>query len=111
MPIRSLAENATVSVFKSIPLMETLRSNWTEWGGHRDSDIDVVLMVLQSNPEVVRPHIISVLREGQPEVILVGRLERKRLPLKIGYFTLFRPWVVCLTFVYGGLRGQASAQN
>ena len=68
-------------------------------------------MIIDSYPEALRPHVIAIYRNGQPEAILIGRLERKRLAFKIGYLNVLRPWARCLTFVYGGIRGNASSQN
>jgi hypothetical protein len=100
-----------IRVARSLPEVEALREPWVGWSGHRDSDIDFYLMIVQSYPEVVRPHVIALYRNGKPDAILVGRLERKRLRFGVGYLPAFRPWARCLTFVYGAIRGDASPQN
>lgn len=100
-----------IRIARSISEVENLRGVWTAWGGHRDSDIDVVLTVIDSLPEALRPHVIALYRDGQPVAILIGRLEHKQLSFKVGYITVFRPWVRCLTFVYGAIRGNASPEN
>lgn len=100
-----------ICVARTVAEVEALREVWTAWGGHRDSDIDVVLMVIESYPEAMRPHVIALYRNGQPEAILIGRLEHKRLAFKVGYLNVFRPQVRCLTFVYGAIRGNASPEN
>ncbi len=101
-----------IRVARSLPEVEALREPWKAWPGHRDSDIDFYLMILQSYPEVVRPHVIALYRDGKPVAILVGRLERKRLSFGVGYYLpVFRPWARCLTFVYGAIHGDASPQN
>lgn len=103
--------NFQIGVARSSPEVEALRDAWSKWPGHRDSDIDFYLMILQSYPEVLRPHVITLYRDGKPEAILIGRLEEKKFPFRLGYLTLFHPKVRCLDFVYDGLRGNASAQN
>jgi Acetyltransferase (GNAT) domain len=108
---RQVGKGVAIRVARSVSEVEALREAWTGWGGHRDSDIDVVLMVIDSYPEALRPHVIAIDRNGQPEAVLIGRLERKRLSFKIGYLTVFRPWARCLTFVYGAIRGNASSEN
>lgn len=100
-----------IRIARSASEVEALREPWTAWGGERDSDIDFVLMIIESYPEAVRPHVIALYRNGEPEAILIGRLERKRLDFRIGYLTVFRPWARCLTFVCGALRGNASQEN
>jgi Acetyltransferase (GNAT) domain len=100
-----------VRIARTLPEVEALREPWTTWGGHRDSDIDFVLMIIESYPEALRPHVIALFRNGQPDAILIGRLERKRMSFKIGYLNVFRPMARCLTFVYGAFRGNQSREN
>jgi hypothetical protein len=108
---RSESDAVEIRIARSVSEVEALREPWTAWGGHRDSDIDVVLMIIDSYPEALRPHVIALYRNGGPDAILIGRLERKRLTFKIGYLTIFRPLARCLTFVYGAIRGNASPEN
>jgi hypothetical protein len=103
--------NTFVSVARSAAEVEALRELWMSWPSHRDSDIDFYLMIVQSYPEVSRPHVLTLYRGGKPEAILVGRLEEKRLNFNIGYLHPFRPRARCLTFVYGGIHGDASPEN
>jgi hypothetical protein len=104
-------DNVEIRIARSPSEVEALREVWVDWGGHRDSDIDFVLMIIESYPEALRPHAIVVNRNGKPDAILIGRLERKRLTFKIGYLNAFRSWARCLTFVYGAIRGNASPEN
>jgi hypothetical protein len=94
-----------------MPEVERLRDVWTRWKGHRDSDIDFYLEFIQSHQEVLHPHVIVLYRDAQPDAILIGRLERTRLTFKIGHLLLSGFPVTCLTFVYGGLRGNSSEEN
>jgi hypothetical protein len=100
-----------IRVARTVLEVEALREPWTTWGGHRDSDIDFVLMIIESYPEALRPHVIALYRNGQPDAVLIGRLERKRLSFKVGYLNIFRPMSRCLTFVYGAFRGNQSREN
>jgi len=100
-----------VRVARSLPEVEALREAWTGWPGHRDSDIDMFLMIVQSLPEVIRPHVVALHRDSKLESILVGRLERKRFNFKVGYLSLFRPWARCITFSYGAVHGNDSPEN
>jgi len=100
-----------VSVARSIEEVERLRAHWEAWPGHRDSDIDFYLTILQSYPEILGPHIITLRRNGNPAAIMVGRLEEKRLPFRIGYFTLLGRKARCLTFVYGAIHGDQTPET
>src|SRR5580700_4035265 len=77
-----------VRVLRSFPEVEQIRDAWSAWKTHRDSDIDVCLQFVWVREEVVRPHVIVIHRNGHPEAMLVGRLERFRTTPKIGYVRL-----------------------
>lgn len=106
-----LAANSEVTVARTLAEVEGLRTQWSAWPSHRDSDIDFYLMILQSYPEVLRPHVMALYRDGQLAAIMVGRLERKRVPFEVGYLRVFNPWARCLTFVYGAIHGDDSPEN
>ena len=106
-----LSGNMDIRIARDFAEVESLRDAWSRWPGHRDSEIDFYLMILRSYPEVLRPHVIALYRNGQPEAILIGRLEQKKLAFRVGYLTLFRHKARCLEFVYDGLRGNASPEN
>ncbi len=105
-----LGDAVQVAVLRTVPEIEQLRDTWESWPGNRDSQIDFYLTVLRSQPETVRPHVIVVYREGKPDAIFVGRLDRRRLDFRIGYIRC-RPKAAILYFVYGALRGHESLNN
>lgn len=100
-----------VRVIRSLAGLEPLREFWKRCPGHYFSDMDVQLSVMKSRAEVLRPHVVALYRNGDLDAVLVGRLERKQLPFKVGYFTCFDPEVRCFIFVYGAIRGNATAEN
>jgi hypothetical protein len=104
-------DNIKVRVARSVPEVEALRQAWIGWPGHRDSDIDFYLMINQAYPEILRPHVIALYRDGKPSAILVGRLDKKRLTFNVGYFRGIRARARCLTFVYDAIHGDASPEN
>jgi hypothetical protein len=104
-------EGREVRIIRSEPELEALHEAWMTWPGQRDSDIDFYLMIVRSYPEVVRPHVVALYRDGQPESILVGRLEQKQLRFGIGYLPGIALSARCLTFVYGPIHGDSSAQS
>ena len=91
--------------------LETLRSIWQTWPGTRDSDLDFFSSAVRTRGSGCEPHVIVLARNRRPEAILVGRCERKRLPVKLGRITICQPEVNILEFVHGGLRGIASPEN
>jgi len=103
--------NLEIKTARSVPELESLREAWLTWDGHRDSDIDMVLNVLDSYPEAKRPHVIALYKDGELDAILIGRLDERVYHFKVGYLSVFRPRARCLTFVYGAIRGNASEEN
>lgn len=100
-----------VRVLRSIAELEDIRPYWESWPGNRDSDLGFYLTVLRESRESLRPHVIVVCRNGQPDAIFVGRLDHRPLDrVRVGYIHV-RPQVTVLYFVYGALRGNSSAEN
>jgi GNAT acetyltransferase-like protein len=111
IPVMQKHEKVEIKVARSLAEVEALREAWTKWPSHRDSDIDFYLMIIQSYPEVLRPHVMALYRDGELDAIMVGRLEEKKLAFNIGYLRPFRPLARCLTFVYGAVHGNNSPEN
>ncbi len=91
--------------------IEDLREVWSLWCNDPDADLDFCLAHARSRPEFVRSHVIVISRGGRPDCLLVGAVERGRLRLKIGYATVFEPFVSQLVLVRGGLLGNATREN
>ena len=100
----------SVEVLRAVSDLERIRPAWESWPGNRESDIDFYLTVAGSSPETVRPHVMVISRGGRPDAILVGRLDRRRIPFRLGYLN-FRVKADVLFFVAGPLRGNASPEN
>lgn len=105
-----VGEGVSIRVIRTVEEIESIRDVWMSSEGHRDSDIDVYLALLRSNPDILRPHVIVLYREGRPETLLIGRLASQKIDIKIGYFHLSRPKLRVLDFVYRGLRGKESTE-
>lgn len=104
-------DQVRIRIINSLPEIEEIRACWASWDGHRDSDIDLYLHILRSTPEVVRPHIFVLYRDGHPAALFIGRVEERRVQFAVGYLKLFKPHVRMLVFANGALRGQASREN
>lgn len=91
--------------------LEALRWIWKSWPGSRDSDPDFFSGMVRSRGSGCLPHVIVLSRNAEPEAILVGLRERRKMPFKLGCFTICRPELNVLEFVQGALRGNASEEN
>jgi hypothetical protein len=107
----AMSSGVRVGVLRTLPEIEKIRGQWESWPGNRDSDIDVFLTVCRSSPNVLRPHVLVLFRNGRPSSMLVGRIVDGRFPLKVGYFNLFKPQARAILFSYGGLRGDACPES
>ena len=105
-----MKDKVEVRTLRTIQEIEQIRSVWQSWPGNPDSDLDMFLCYLNDSPEVERVHVVMIVRNDEPETILVGRLEKVRLDFKVGYIHV-RPSAKLLYFVYGGPRGNASREN
>jgi CelD/BcsL family acetyltransferase involved in cellulose biosynthesis len=88
--------------------VEELKDFWASCPTHRDADFDFYLFYLRNSPEVVRPHVIVLYRDGRPHAMLVGRLETRGVDIRFGYIRLIRLRLRALTFMYGGVLGDVS---
>src|ERR1019366_10300861 len=99
---RSEGGQLTLRIVRSLSELEELREIWTAWQSNPTSDIDNFFLIVRLRPEIQRPHVMVVYRDGHPDSILVGRLEHTRISFKLGYLNLFQPQVRVLCFMYGG---------
>ena len=85
--------------------IEELRPLWSLWQHHPNADIDFYLTISRTHADFVQPYIVVVERNGSPEAMLIGRIERRQLECKVGYKTLFRPTARIINFIYEGMLG------
>jgi hypothetical protein len=98
-------------IIRDLQGLEALREIWKAWPGSRDSDLDFFSAVVRSRGSSCRPNVIVLTRDERPDAILIGLRERKRLPFRMGCFTICEREVNVVEFVSGGLRGNASEEN
>jgi hypothetical protein len=105
-----MLSKTSVKVLRTVSELEEIRLEWESWPGNRDSDIYSFLSFLQSYPATVRPHVLAVYRQGRPDAIMVGRIDKGKIRCRLGYLEMgFRARIMC--FVYGALRGNPSQEN
>jgi hypothetical protein len=87
------------------------RRDWERLSQYPDSDVDFFLAAIQTDEAALRPHVISVRDKNGVSSVLMARLEKRALPLKLGYVNLPSPRLRLLTTVHGGLLGDQNAPN
>jgi hypothetical protein len=65
-------------------------------------------LVAQTSPYGARPHVMLIRTADRPPILVVGRVERRPMPVKVGYRTLFSVPVRRLVVVAGGIVGATS---
>ena len=106
-----MGERLTVRVIQELSQIEEIRSSWESWQSHPNAHLDDYRLRFQYRPEFLRPHIIVVEREGKPDALLVGRLDRATPEFKFGKWRVFKTEARSLSFLYGGMLGQDSPEN
>lgn len=97
-------------LIKALKTAEEIREHralWN-WPGSRESDLDFFLYFAGARAEVVRPQVLVVYRDDTPEAMLIGKLEIKQIPIRVGWLSFRTARLRVLNIVYGGLRGSTA---
>ncbi len=78
---------------------------WAAHANHRDADPGFARLVAATASECRGIRLLHVEAAGQTRAIAVGRLERARLPARLGRWNLPVPALEVLTLIHGGLMG------
>jgi len=106
-----MSQQVEIRIIRSLQEIEDLRPFWAAWQKHPNADVDFYLTIVRSRPEILRPHVIVLYRDGRPDAMLVGRLEDGRVEVRVGYKRVFAPRARLITFIYGGLLGSSTPDN
>jgi hypothetical protein len=106
-----LPDGWEIIVAKNLAEVESLRPVWEKLQKEEtypvpNADIDRFISIIEPVQDTVQPYITLLRYNGNPEAMVIGRVERTKLNSKIGYKTLLRSTLKCLTIVYGGLVGK-----
>lgn len=106
------ATSERLIVAQSLDEVEALREAWRRLQGTQlNTDPDYFLTFVEAQPRVVSPHVVLLERDGDPQAMLVGRVEDVRLSAKLGYQEVYAPRVRAITIVGGGFLGENSRAN
>jgi len=107
----SMGGPESVRILRTAAEIEDFRETWESWQRHPNIDIDFYLTVNRMRPQILRPHIVVLYRDGRPDAMLVGRIVNERIACNIGYKTVFAPRARVLRIIYGGILGNLSPAN
>ncbi len=92
--------------------VEALRSTWLALqAGDLTSDIDYFLTLARFHPEVRRPHVLVLERDGEPVTLVAAHLHEGWVIHRIGPWTAFKPTLRSVNVVYRGILGERSPET
>ena len=102
----------TARIIRSVEEIEDVRDVWVRWQKHLHCDIDFYLRQECAAPGFVRPHIIVLYRDGNPEAMWVGKLIHARVgDFRIGSWIVWKSKLHVLRMPEAGLLGNPTAQH
>jgi len=95
--------------------IESIRSVWEEMQCKEsfpvpNADINRYIASIEAIDDGMLPHVILFKCNGNPVAMTIGRIETRKLSLRLGYKTLFGLTLRSLSIVYGGIIGQPSSE-
>src|SRR5207248_6925863 len=96
------AEGLSVQVAASLREIKDLRRVWRKWTQCLDTDIDYFSHNLKNDSTILRPHVITVWKDGIAQAMLVGLVKKRRVSTVVSFVNIPGPDVVVLEIVNGG---------
>lgn len=100
-----------ITVFRSLDEVEAIRPIWEKMKCRPNADIDFYLTVMQSLPNVIRPHVILLRNREGASSLAVGRIERHRFTCDFGYKTVYSTMLRSFSLIHGGVLGNPSYEE
>ncbi len=99
------AEACEVRVLRSASELAEVRDAWIAWQNHPNANMDLFHLVMETREEIKQPNVVAVLRQGTIESLLLARTLEAHVPVKLGYFTLWRPRIRSVEVLHEGFLG------
>jgi hypothetical protein len=96
----------TLTIADTREKIEAIRPTWETLQWHYNADIDYFLLVCEQEKFIYSPYVISIFRDGKAVALIIGRIDSRSIPLRLGYKTFATPSFPALTIVRGGLLGE-----
>ncbi len=95
-----------ISAATSLPEVEALRDVWTSFTvTDIDADIDYFMAVVDSGDQIIGPHVLHIRRAADQDLLVVARLQKLKLPLRLGYSAFGHVAVRALIVSFDGILG------
>jgi CelD/BcsL family acetyltransferase involved in cellulose biosynthesis len=106
-----MSTNTTIHVADTLEKVLALQASWQSMQWHPDTDLGLYLILLKTRQEIMRPYVITVETNGSVSAILVGRIEKLKPRVGLGYANISLPTVRSLVISGAGLLGDHSTSN
>lgn len=98
---------------RNIGEIEAIRPIWEQMQQNEpfavpNADVKRYVAGIKALGGETQPYIVLVKYCGRPAAMVIGRIERRPMVFKLGYKTISRPTLKCLSIVYGGVLGKPS---
>jgi hypothetical protein len=102
-----------VVIARNLREIEAIRPIWEMIQNsepHRtiNADIDRYISVIRAGNGEKQPYVMLFEHNSRPEMMIIAWIEKYRLELRLGYKTLLKPMLRCLSVVYGGVIGEGA---
>jgi Acetyltransferase (GNAT) domain len=99
-------EDVRVATVRTLDEAESMREEWLPLlGTSITTHPDYYRAVIETEPHVEAPYLLTLRRDGELEAMLLARFEHVPLPCKLGYRTIYAPRVRSISVVYEGYLG------
>ena len=103
-------EIITATNFEEI---EAIRQVWEQMQYNEpfavpNADVRRYVSGIKALGDETQPYVVLIKFCGRPAAMAIGRIEQRPIVFKLGYKTISRPTLKCLSIVYGGILGQPS---
>jgi hypothetical protein len=103
---RRSGDDVRVAAIRTLDELEELRDEWLPLiASSITTHPDYYRAVIETEPQVEAPYVLTARRDGRLEAMLLARFERIPLPCKLGYRTVYAPTVRSITVIYEGYLG------
>ncbi len=106
-----MGSKITVKTFRRFDEIDAVRWTWRAWQERPSADVDLYCKAPTWDATIVRPQITALYRDGCPDAILVGTVRKKRLGVKVGFWSGLTLDATVLEFDDGAMLGNPSKEN
>lgn len=105
--VSARAASAILATIATTPEeVEKLRDAWSALPvTNIDADIDYFLTVVRNAKRVIRPHVVHIRRENQPDLMAVARIEQMPVTFRFGYRVLGQASLPTIVLAFDGILG------